>query len=57
MAKPILIQLREAGAAVQETQKNIIAKAVNKWSIVDELATLDDQVATFKRLAREATAR
>jgi hypothetical protein len=57
VAKPILIQLREAGAAVAETQKHIIAKAVNRWDTTHELATLDQQVEEFKRLAREAIGR
>lgn len=58
MAKPILIQLREANAELLEHQALMIRKAARGYALGDDdMAELDRLVAEFKRIANEAAAK
>lgn len=55
MAKPILIQLREASAALEDKQAEVIRKAARGYGFsADDSDELDRLVAEFKQIAAEA---
>jgi hypothetical protein len=54
MAKPILIQLREAQAEVERVQRHVIFSAARGWAVGASLKELEELNAEFARIAREA---